>query len=223
MSRIAVQDIDKSFAERKVVSGASFHVQRGEVIGLLGPSGAGKTTVLHMITGIIKADRGRIEMDGEDITRLAMYQRARRGVGYLPQETSIFGDRNVEDILRAMLDVIQVDRHRHECELDALLEQLDIVRLRKTSSRALSSGERRRVEMARELAARPAYLLLDEPFAGLDPIAIDDMQSLIRHLAQRGIGILIAANMNHNTRKTLEVSDRAYVLCSGEVLGTLTA
>jgi lipopolysaccharide export system ATP-binding protein len=220
MSRIAVQDIDKSFAERKVVSGASFYVRRGEAIALLGPSGAGKTTILHMITGIIKADRGRIEVDGEDITRLAMYQRARRGVGYLPQETSILGDRNVEDIIRAVLDVIQVDRR--EYELDVLLEQLDITRLRKTSSSALSSGERRRVEMARVLAARPAYLLLDEPFAGIDPIAIDDMQTLIRHLAQRGIGILIADAMNHNTRKTLEVSDRAYVICSGEVLGTLT-
>jgi lipopolysaccharide export system ATP-binding protein len=138
----------------------------------------------------------------------------------LPQETSILGDRNVEDIIRAVLDVIQVDRR--EYELDVLLEQLDITRLRKTSSSALSSGERRRVEMARVLAARPAYLLLDEPFAGIDPIAIDDMQTLIRHLAQRGIGILIADAMNHNTRKTLEVSDRAYVICSGEVLGTLT-
>jgi lipopolysaccharide export system ATP-binding protein len=222
MSRITVEGIDKSFAERKVVSGASFSVQRGEAIALLGPSGAGKTTILHMITGIIKTDRGHIEVDGEDITRLAMYQRARRGVGYLPQKTSIFDNRNVEDIIRTVLDVIKVDRDRHKCELDVLLEQLDITRLRQTPLNALSSAERRRVEIARVLAARPAYMLLDEPFADIDPTTIDNIQVLIRHLAQRGIGILIADNMNHNTRKTLEVSDRAYVICSGEVLGTLT-
>jgi lipopolysaccharide export system ATP-binding protein len=222
MSQIAVQDVDKSFSERKVVSGVSFFVQRGEAIGLLGPSGSGKTTILQIITGIIKADRGRIEVDGEDISGMAMYQRARRGVGYLPQETSIFDDRNVDDIIRSVFDVIQVDRERHPHELDVLLEQLDITRLRKMSLNALSSGERRRVEIAQVLAARPAYMLLDEPFADIDRIAIDDMQTLIRHLARCGIGILIADNMNHNTRRTLEVSDRTYVMCSGELLGTLT-
>ncbi len=212
---LSVHGVEKSFVGRKVVRGVSLYVRRGEAVGLLGPNGAGKTTVFYMITGLIKADQGHIEFDGHDVTHLPMYQRARLGIGYLPQEASIFRGLNVEDNIRAVLEVVEPDRAKREKELDALLEEFNIERLRKTPSIALSGGERRRTEIARALATRPAYMLLDEPFAGIDPIAVGDIQALVRHLTQRGIGVLIT---DHNVRETLGLTDRSYIIYSGEVL-----
>jgi lipopolysaccharide export system ATP-binding protein len=212
---LAAHGLEKSFVRRKVVNGVSLYVRRGETVGLLGPNGAGKTTVFYMITGLLKADRGRIEIDGYDIARLPMYQRARLGIGYLPQEASIFRGLNVEDNIRAVLEVVEPDRRRREQDLNALLEEFSIARLRKMPSIALSGGERRRVEIARALATRPSYMLLDEPFAGIDPIAVGDIKALVRHLTNRGIGVLIT---DHNVRETLGLTDRAYIIYSGEVL-----
>ena len=212
---LAVHGVEKSFAGRKVVKGVNLYVRRGEAVGLLGPNGAGKTTVFYMITGLIKADRGRIELDGYDVTVLPMYQRARLGIGYLPQEASIFRGLNVEQNIRAVLEVVEPSRRRRETELNSLLDEFDIARLRKTPTIALSGGERRRVEIARALASRPNYMLLDEPFAGIDPIAVGDIQALVRHLTSRGIGVLIT---DHNVRETLGLTDRAYIIYSGEVL-----
>jgi lipopolysaccharide export system ATP-binding protein len=212
---LAAHTVEKSFGTRKVVKGASLYVRRGEAVGLLGPNGAGKTTIFYMITGLIKADTGRIELDGFDVTGLPMYQRARLGIGYLPQEASIFRGLNVEENIRAVLEVVEPDKKKREAELTALLEEFHIERLRKTPSIALSGGERRRVEIARALATRPNYMLLDEPFAGIDPIAVGDLQILVRHLTRRGIGVLIT---DHNVRETLGLTDRAYIIYSGEVL-----
>ena len=212
---LAVHGVEKSFGGRRVVRGVSLYVRRGEAVGLLGPNGAGKTTVFYMITGLIKADRGRIHLDGYDVTALPMYQRARLGIGYLPQEASIFRGLNVEQNIRAVLEMIEPSKRRREAELDSLLEEFNIARLRKTPTIALSGGERRRVEIARALATRPNYMLLDEPFAGIDPIAVGDIQALVRHLTQRGIGVLIT---DHNVRETLGLTDRAYIIYSGEVL-----
>lgn len=214
---LAVHRVEKSFAGRTVVRGVSLYVRRGEAVGLLGPNGAGKTTVFYMITGLIKADRGQVDIDGHDITSLPMYQRARLGVGYLPQEASIFRGLNVEDNIRAVLELVEPDRKRREAQLDELLEEFDIARVRKSPSIALSGGERRRVEIARALATRPAYMLLDEPFAGIDPIAVGDIQALVRHLTQRGIGVLIT---DHNVRETLGICDRAYIIRAGTVLAS---
>jgi lipopolysaccharide export system ATP-binding protein len=212
---LAAHGVEKSFAGNKVVKGVSLYVRRGEAVGLLGPNGAGKTTVFYMITGLIKADRGRIELDGHDVTGFPMYQRARLGIGYLPQEASIFRGLNVEDNIRAVLEVVEPSRRRREAELEALLEEFNIARLRRTPSIALSGGERRRCEIARALASRPSYMLLDEPFAGIDPIAVGDIQTLVRHLTNRGIGVLIT---DHNVRETLGLTDRAYIIYSGQVL-----
>lgn len=212
---LAAHGVEKSFGGRKVVRGTSLYLRRGEAVGLLGPNGAGKTTVFYMITGLIKADRGKIELDGHDVTRLPMYQRARLGIGYLPQEASIFRGLNVEENIRSVLELIEPDRRKREHELNSLLDEFGITRLRKTPSIALSGGERRRVEIARALASRPSYMLLDEPFAGIDPIAVGDIQSLVRHLTYRGIGVLIT---DHNVRETLGLTDRAYIFYSGEVL-----
>ena len=212
---LSVHGVEKTFVGRKVVKGVSLHVRKGEAVGLLGPNGAGKTTVFYMITGLIKADKGRIELDGFDVTSLPMYQRARLGIGYLPQEASIFRGLSVEQNIRAVLEVVEPNVKRREHDLDALLEEFNIARLRKTPSIALSGGERRRVEIARALATRPNYMLLDEPFAGIDPIAVGDIQSLVRHLTNRGIGVLIT---DHNVRETLGLTDRAYIIYSGEVL-----
>jgi len=212
---LAVRGVEKSFAGRKVVKGVTLYVQRGEAVGLLGPNGAGKTTVFYMITGLVKADRGRIELDGHDITGLPMYQHGRLGIGYLPQEASIFRGLTVEKNIRAILEQVEPDRRKREAELDQLLDEFNIAHLRKTPTPALSGGERRRVEIARALASRPTYMLLDEPFAGIDPIAVGDIQALVRHLTQRGIGVLIT---DHNVRETLGLTDRAYIIYSGEVL-----
>ena len=212
---LAVHGVEKTFGGRMVVRGVTLYVRRGEAVGLLGPNGAGKTTVFYMITGLVKADRGRIELDGYDVTTLPMYQRARLGIGYLPQEASVFRGLNVEDNIRSVLEVIEPDRRRREADLNALLEEFNIARLRKIPTIALSGGERRRVEIARALATRPSYMLLDEPFAGIDPIAVGDIQALVRHLTNRGIGVLIT---DHNVRETLGLTDRAYIIYSGEVL-----
>jgi lipopolysaccharide export system ATP-binding protein len=212
---LTVHGVEKSFVGRKVVKGVSLSLRRGEAVGLLGPNGAGKTTVFYMITGLIKADKGKIQFDGHDITHLPMYQRARLGIGYLPQEASIFRGLSVEDNIRAVLEVVEPSKKKREYELDRLLEEFNIARLRKTPSIALSGGERRRTEIARALATRPAYMLLDEPFAGIDPIAVGDIQQLVRHLTERDIGVLIT---DHNVRETLGLTDRAYIIYAGEVL-----
>ena len=210
-----VEKIGKSFKGRPVVPGVSFHVQRGEAVGLLGPNGAGKTTVFYMITGLIPPDYGTILLDGHDVTDLPMYRRARRGVGYLPQEASIFRGLTVEQNIRAVLEVVEPDRDRREAELDDLLAEFSITHLRRTPAIALSGGERRRVEIARALATQPSFMLLDEPFAGIDPIAIGDIRDLVAHLKDRGIGVLIT---DHNVRETLELIDHAVIIHDGTVL-----
>src|SRR3954452_14006777 len=212
---LAVHSVGKRFGSRHVVRGVRIYVRRGEAVGLLGPTGAGKTTVFYMITGLIPADRGTIELDGHDVTKLPMYQRARLGIGNLPQEASIFRGLTVEQNIRAVLEVVEPNKKKREHELDSLLQEFNITKLRKTPSIALSGGERRRVEIARALATRPNYMLLDEPFAGIDPIAVGDIQDLVRHLTNRGIGVLIT---DHNVRETLGLTDRAYIVYAGEIL-----
>lgn len=212
---LTASGLEKTYGKRRVVHDASLHVRNGEAVGLLGPNGAGKTTIFYMVTGLVAADRGRITLDGHDVTGLPMYRRARLGIGYLPQEASIFRGLNVEDNVRAVLEVVEPDRDRREAELDALLDEFDIKRLRKSPSIALSGGERRRCEIARALAGRPSFMLLDEPFAGIDPIAVGDIQALVRQLTNRGIGVLIT---DHNVRETLGLVDRAYIIHSGRVL-----
>jgi len=209
------EGVQKSYGKRQVVKGVSVSVARGEVVGLLGPNGAGKTTVFYMITGLVPADAGRITIDGRDVTRMPMYRRARLGIGYLPQEASIFRGLTVEQNIMAILELVEPNRRKRQEELDSLLEEFHITRLRKSPSIALSGGERRRCEIARALASRPSYMLLDEPFAGIDPIAVGDIQELVRHLKQRGLGVLIT---DHNVRETLSLVDRAYVIAEGQVL-----
>ena len=212
---LAVAGLQKSYGGRTVVTDATLYVQRGEAVGLLGPNGAGKTTIFYMVTGLVSADRGTISLDGNDVTRLPMYRRARLGIGYLPQEASIFRGLNVEDNIRGVLEVVEPDRRRRDAKLEELLDEFDIARLRKSPAIALSGGERRRCEIARALATSPTFMLLDEPFAGIDPIAVGDIQDLVRHLTQRGIGVLIT---DHNVRETLALTDRAYIIHSGRVL-----
>ena len=212
---LGVYNLGKSYGGRQVVKDVSLLLQRGEAVGLLGPNGAGKTTVFYMITGLVRPDKGGIELEGNDVTTLPMYRRARLGIGYLPQEASIFRGLSVEDNIKAVLEVSEPDRERREWELESLLEEFDIKRLRKAPSIALSGGERRRCEIARALAGHPSFMLLDEPFAGIDPIAVGDIQDLVRHLKQRGIGVLIT---DHNVRETLGLIDRAYIIHSGQVL-----
>ncbi|WP_404978703.1 MULTISPECIES: LPS export ABC transporter ATP-binding protein [Bosea] len=212
---LAVAGLRKSYGGRAVVSDASLHLRQGEAVGLLGPNGAGKTTIFYMITGLVAADAGVISLEGNDITALPMYQRARLGIGYLPQEASIFRGLSVEDNIRSVLEVVEPDRKARERQLDQLLEEFTIARLRKAPSIALSGGERRRCEIARALAGKPSFILLDEPFAGIDPIAVGDIQALVRQLTDRGIGVLIT---DHNVRETLGLVDRAYIIHSGRVL-----
>lgn len=215
LGALAVYNLGKRYGARTVVHDVSLNLRQGEAVGLLGPNGAGKTTVFYMITGLVKPDKGVITIDGTDVTPLPMYRRARLGVGYLPQEASIFRGLNVEDNIRAVLEVNIRDKAAREARLEQLLEEFDIARLRKAPSIALSGGERRRCEIARALAAQPAFILLDEPFAGIDPIAVGDIQDLVRHLKQRGIGVLIT---DHNVRETLGLIDRAYIIHAGRVL-----
>jgi lipopolysaccharide export system ATP-binding protein len=213
--QLIVHGVKKTFKKRMVVKGVSVNLRRGESVGLLGPNGAGKTTVFYMITGLIRPDEGSVYIDGYDVTRLSMYRRARLGIGYLPQEASIFRGLSVEDNIMAVLQVTEPNRKERKRRLDELLEEFKIGRLRNAPSIALSGGERRRCEIARALASRPAYMLLDEPFAGIDPLAINDIRTLVRHLTDRGIGVLIT---DHNVRETLDLIDRAYIIYDGRVL-----
>lgn len=212
---LVVRKLVKRFKKRPVVRGVSLTIQRGEVVGLLGPNGAGKTTCFYMITGLVAPDHGSVVLDGSDITGLPMYRRARLGIGYLPQEASIFRGLSVENNIRAVLEVVEKNRSKREAILDALLAEFSISHLRSTPALALSGGERRRVEIARALATNPHFILLDEPFAGIDPIAIGDIRDLVAHLKDRGIGVLIT---DHNVRETLDVIDRAYIIHDGMVL-----
>jgi lipopolysaccharide export system ATP-binding protein len=212
---LTVHNVQKSYKKRLVVRGVTLAVGRGESVGLLGPNGAGKTTVFYMITGLVPADQGTITIDGQDVTRLPMYQRARLGIGYLPQEASIFRGLTVEQNIMAVLELVERSAKRRRLRLDGLLDEFRITHLRKSPSIALSGGERRRVEIARALATGPSFMLLDEPFAGIDPIAVGDIQELVRHLTERGIGVLIT---DHNVRETLSLIDRAYIIYDGQVL-----
>jgi len=215
MSQLRAEKLKKRYKARTVVKDVSLDVSSGEVVGLLGPNGAGKTTCFYMMVGLVALDGGELFLDEQTLTHTPIHRRARLGLSYLPQEASIFRGLNVEENIRSVLEVVEPDRKRRERDLDQLLEEFNIARLRKTPSIALSGGERRRVEIARALATRPHFMLLDEPFAGIDPIAVGDIQQLVRHLTQRGIGVLIT---DHNVRETLGLTDRAYIIYSGEVL-----
>ncbi len=207
--------LGKAYRGRQVLRDVSLHVARGEAVGLLGPNGAGKTTSFYIITGLIAADRGTIMLDGRDVTPLPMYRRARLGLGYLPQEASIFRGLTVEGNLRAVLEVVEPDNAEREAQLDQLLSEFSLGHLRRAPAPSLSGGERRRVEIARALAARPSIMLLDEPLAGIDPINVAEIRNLVAHLKDRGIGVLIT---DHNVRDTLGIIDRAYILHDGQVL-----
>ena len=214
-SGLAAVRIGKSYKKRPVVRGVSLNLQRGEVVGLLGPNGAGKTTCFYMIAGLVPVDYGTITLDGHDLTHTPMYRRARMGIGYLPQEASIFRGLNVEMNIRAVVEMVEPDPVRREAIVDDLLAEFSITHLRRTPALALSGGERRRVEIARALATRPSFMLLDEPFAGIDPIAIGDIRDLVGQIKSRGIGVLIT---DHNVRETLDLIDRAYIIHEGQVL-----
>ena len=207
--------LGKRYKKRPVVRNVSLSVQRGEAVGLLGPNGAGKTTTFYMITGLVQPDEGRVMMDGHDVTMLPMYRRARLGLGYLPQEASIFRGLTVEQNISAALEVVEPESDRRAAMLDELLAEFGIAHLRRAPALALSGGERRRCEIARALATHPSYVLLDEPLAGIDPIAVGEIRDLVKHLKDRGIGVLIT---DHNVRETLEIIDRAYIMHDGEVL-----
>jgi len=212
---LAVVSIAKSYDKRVVLTDVSVSVGRGEVIGLLGPNGAGKTTCFYSVMGLVKPDSGRIMLDGEDITRLPMYRRAILGLGYLPQETSIFRGMTVEQNISAVLELAEPDKAARQARLEQLLEEFGLARLRTSPAMALSGGERRRAEIARALAADPTIILLDEPFAGIDPISISDIRDLVLQLKTRGIGVLIT---DHNVRETLDIVDRGYIIYDGRVL-----
>ena len=208
-------NLAKAFKGRRVVKDVSLTLHRGEIVGLLGPNGAGKTTCFYMMMGLIAVDSGRVEIDGEDVTTLPMYQRARLGVGYLPQENSIFRGMTVEQNIMSVAELSEPDRNARQELVDSLLEELNVTHLRKQSANSLSGGERRRVEIARALASRPSFMLLDEPFAGIDPLAVSDISDLVRYLKKRGIGVLIT---DHQVREMLDIVDRASIIYDGEVL-----
>ncbi len=214
------ENLVKIYRKRKVVNGVSIEVKQGEIVGLLGPNGAGKTTTFYMIIGFIKPESGRILIDQEDITRLPMYERARRGIGYLSQEPSIFRKLSVEQNIMAILEMQKIPQGERERRLEAFLNELDISHLAKNKAYTLSGGERRRVEITRALSTRPKFMLLDEPFSGIDPIAVEDIQKIINRLREKNLGILIT---DHNVRETLSITDRAYIMCDGEILKSGTA
>ncbi|CWN28333.1 TPA: LPS export ABC transporter ATP-binding protein [Neisseria meningitidis] len=217
VSRLVVQNLQKSFKKRQVVKSFSLEIESGEVVGLLGPNGAGKTTSFYMIVGLIAADAGSVTLDGQELRHLPIHERARLGVGYLPQEASIFRKMTVEQNIRAILEISTKDKSRIDGEVEKLLADLNIERLRNNPAPSLSGGERRRVEIARVLAMKPHFILLDEPFAGVDPIAVIDIQKIIGFLKSRGIGVLIT---DHNVRETLSICDRAYIISDGTVLAS---
>ncbi|HUB84650.1 MAG TPA: LPS export ABC transporter ATP-binding protein [Rhizomicrobium sp.] len=212
---LIVTKVGKSFKKRPVVRAVSLTLRRGEVVGLLGPNGAGKTTTFYMITGLIPVDYGTIELDGHNVTSMPMYRRARMGIGYLPQEASIFRGLTAEENIRATAEIVESDPARLEAIVEELLAEFGVSHVRDTPAIALSGGERRRVEIARCLATNPSYILLDEPLAGIDPIAVNDIRDLVRHLKDRGIGVLIT---DHNVRDALDIIDRAYIIHEGQVL-----
>lgn len=212
---LVVTKIAKSYSKRPVVRSVSLSLKRGEVVGLLGPNGAGKTTCFYMISGLIPVDAGTITVDGFDVTRLPMYRRARLGIGYLPQEASIFRGLTAEENIRATAELVEPDAGQLEAAVEALMAEFGVLHVRDTPAIALSGGERRRVEIARALATHPSYILLDEPLAGIDPIAVSDIRELVRHLKKRGVGVLIT---DHNVRDALDIIDRAYILHDGVVL-----
>jgi lipopolysaccharide export system ATP-binding protein len=212
---LVASGVGKTYRKRPVVRNVTISVRRGEAVGLLGPNGAGKTTTFYMIVGLVRPDTGSISLDGTDITGLPMYRRARLGIGYLPQEASVFRGLNVEQNVMAALEVVEPDPDKRDMMLDELLAEFGIAHLRRTPALALSGGERRRVEIARALATQPGYILLDEPLAGIDPIAVGEIRDLVSHLKHRGIGVLIT---DHNVRETLEIIDRAYIMHDGQVL-----
>lgn len=212
---ITTDNLVKIYNTRHVVDGVSISVEQGSVVGLLGPNGAGKTTTFYMIVGIEKPDAGTVMLDGKDISAMPMYERALAGIGYLPQEASIFSKMTVEDNIMAILETTDLNASEREAKMNALLDEFRLNHVRKSEGKALSGGERRRVEIARALATDPAFILLDEPFAGIDPIAVADIQGMIAHLAQRGIGVLIT---DHNVRETLSIVDKAYILAEGHIL-----
>jgi len=217
---LEIRNLRKSYKRRPVIRDVSLDLKRGEVVALLGPNGSGKTTTFYAIAGLVQAEGGRVLIDGTDATDLPMYRRARLGIGYLPQEMSIFRGLSVEDNIAAVLEVVEPNRRKRSKKLEALLSEFSIEHLRRAPALALSGGERRRVEIARCLAAEPKYLLLDEPFAGVDPISVGDIRTLVADLKTRGIGVLIT---DHNVRETLEIVDRAYILHDGTVLMSGTA
>lgn len=212
---LAVRGLAKTFKGRPVLRDVNLDVQRGEAVGLLGPNGAGKTTSFYCVTGLITPERGRIYLDGQDITPLPMYRRARLGIGYLPQEASIFRGMSVEGNIRAVAEVVERDKAAQDTLVDGLLREFSIDHLRRSPALALSGGERRRCEIARALASRPSFILLDEPLAGIDPIAVGEIREMVSHLKDRGLGVLIT---DHNVRETLDIIDRAYILHEGTVL-----
>jgi lipopolysaccharide export system ATP-binding protein len=212
---LVARGVGKTYKKRPVVRNVSIRLRRGEAVGLLGPNGAGKTTTFYMIVGLVRPETGAISLDGADITTLPMYRRARMGIGYLPQEASVFRGLNVEQNIMAALEVVEADPNTRDLMLDELLAEFGIGHLRRTPALALSGGERRRVEIARALATQPSYILLDEPLAGIDPIAVGEIRDLVSHLKDRDIGVLIT---DHNVRETLEIIDRAYIMHDGAVL-----
>jgi lipopolysaccharide export system ATP-binding protein len=212
---LVATSLAKTFGKRQVVNNVSLSLQRGEIVGLLGPNGAGKTTCFYMIMGLIAADAGTISIDGANVTSLPMYQRARLGLGYLPQEASIFRGMTVEENIMAVVELVEHDRAERAVQVDALLEELHITHLRAQPATSLSGGERRRVEIARALASRPSFMLLDEPFTGIDPLAISDISDLVGYLKKRGLGVLIT---DHQVRETLQIVDRASIIYEGRVL-----
>ena len=214
MKTLETHEISKTYRGRRVVDDVTVHVQQGEVVGLLGPNGAGKTTSFYMIVGLISPDSGRISVDGQDITNLPMYQRARRGISYLPQEASVFRKLTVEENLMAILETLSISAHRRRETMERLLEQLGLDKVRRSQGYMLSGGERRRVEIARSLVISPSFLLLDEPFSGIDPIQVLELQRIIFDLKRSGIGILVT---DHNVRETLSVTDRAYIINNGRI------
>lgn len=215
MANLKATDLIKTYGKRKVVDQVSLEVNSAEIVGLLGPNGAGKTTTFYMVTGMIRSDSGSIRIDGEEISRLPMYRRARLGIGYLSQEPSIFRRMTVEQNIMAILETLSINRHERRERLEELLNELNIGHLRKSQAVTLSGGERRRVEITRALVTEPRFILLDEPFAGVDPIAVSDIQNIVKQLKKRNIGVLIT---DHNVRETLSITDRSYLLYEGRVL-----
>ncbi|MCG7199068.1 LPS export ABC transporter ATP-binding protein [Marinobacter pelagius] len=218
MAVLRASNLAKSYKQKKVVIDVSLEIQSGEIVGLLGPNGAGKTTCFYMIVGLVPADRGRITIDGQDITPLPMHGRARKGIGYLPQEASVFRKLSVRDNIMAILETRKgLSRAERDAKLDELLEEFHITHIRDSVGMALSGGERRRVEIARALAMEPAFILLDEPFAGVDPISVSDIKHIIRHLRDKGIGVLIT---DHNVRETLDICENAYIVSGGHIIAS---